>query len=253
MSARASVDLDARSFGSGQPVEFDPTTGPTTVRLHLGDLGLGTPGVPPGIVDLTPVGFSEVDLGLGPSHEVVVTPTDLTGTARALAEVGATIAPTSFVLTRERVDPTDRHRSDPEPALRRRIDVPTTLTLTPSDIALTVRLDRRADDAVLARLLGVNGGPADRRLTGVVEAAGWHAADGDLTTAWTTPFQYAAGSTLTVELTDPALTLTQPPRHHCRSALTVTQGADRHCSVALPPTARRRSRCLTASRLAVPS
>lgn len=226
---RQRVDLDARSFGSGQPVEFDPTTGPTTVRLHLGDLGLGTPGVPPGIVDLTPVGFSEVDLGLGPSHEVVVTPTDLTGTARALAEVGATIAPTSFVLTRERVDPTDRHRSDPEPALRRRIDVPTTLTLTPSDIALTVRLDRRADDAVLARLLGVNGGPrADRRLTGVVEAAGWHAADGDLTTAWTTPFQYAAGSTLTVELTDPAaLTLTQPldDHHSPITALTVTQGA----------------------------
>lgn len=234
--APLTVPLDARSFDRGQPVTFAPTAGPATLRIHLGDLGLGTPAPPPGIVDLTPVGLAEADLGLGPSREVVVTPTDLTDAARDVAADGVHV-PVTFVLTRERTAPANRYRSDPEPRMQRRIDVPATMTLIPDDVVLTVRLDQRAGDDVLAELLGIDGGPrADRRLTGVVDAAGWNAADGDPDTAWTTPFQYAAGSSLRLELTDPgALTITQPgDQHHSPITAVVVEQAGRRAVVTVP-------------------
>ncbi|MEX2625807.1 MAG: alpha-(1-_3)-arabinofuranosyltransferase family protein, partial [Ilumatobacteraceae bacterium] len=86
------------------------------------------------------VGFATVDAGLGPTTEVVHVPTvglDATGADTPLA----------IVLTRERVRPTDRWRNDPEPVLRRELTLPHDRRLRP---AITVRLDRRAGDAVLA-------------------------------------------------------------------------------------------------------
>ena len=63
---------------------------------------------------------------------------------------------------------------------------------------MTVRLDQRATDAVLAELLGIDGPRASARLTGVPSAAGWAAADGDAATAWITPFGHVVGAALAV-------------------------------------------------------
>ena len=81
---------------------------------------------------------------------------------------------------------------------------------------MTVRLDQRATDSVLADLLGISGPTASTRLVGAATAAGWAAADGDPSTAWTTPFSGAVGATL--DLTNDAETtrieLTQPSGEH---------------------------------------
>ena len=101
--------------------------------------------------------------------------------------------PLSYVFTRLRTRPSDRWRSDPEPAMVREFDVPTDRSFAP---AVTVRLDQRATDAVLADLLGIQGAVASSRLTGVATAAGWRATDGDPSTAWITPFGEAVGARL---------------------------------------------------------
>ena len=71
----------------------------------------------PGGTDSGPsaVGFAE--LGLGPNREVVDVPTGV------LDRVDPA-TPVSIVLTRERTDPLDRWRSDPEPAIVRRLSLP---------------------------------------------------------------------------------------------------------------------------------
>lgn len=191
------VALDERSLVVGQPVTFPPTDGPTTVRITLGPLA---PAPATGRPDRTPVGFAEIDTGLGPSPEVVVVPTDLTD---ALAAAGEPRVVT-YVLTRERVRPTNRWRADPEATIVREIEVPFDQDVA---VAVDVRLDRRASDAVLAELVGIEGPTASARLTGAPAAAGWAAADGDPATAWITPFNDVAGATLTVSLVDPGAPL----------------------------------------------
>ena len=76
--------------------------------------------------------------------------------------------PVAIVLTRERTDPLDRWRSDPEPSVVRRLALPRAL---PTDAAVTLRLDRRATDEVLASLTGQDRGDlVDRRLAGNPDA-----------------------------------------------------------------------------------
>lgn len=77
---------------------------------------------------------------------------------------------------------------------------------------VTVRLDARAGDELLAELLGSSGARADQRLVGVPRAAGWAATDDDPATAWITSFGAPVGATLTVHADEPVteLTLTQP-------------------------------------------
>jgi arabinofuranan 3-O-arabinosyltransferase len=100
------------------------------------------------------------------------------------------------VFTRLRTRSSDRWRSDPEPALVRELELSAPRSFAPE---VTVRLDQRASDDLLARLLGISGGQASRRLTGVATAAGWAATDGDAGTAWITPFGQAVGSSLRVD------------------------------------------------------
>ena len=121
--------------------------------------------------------------------------------------------PVSFVFTRLRTRPSDRWRSDPEPTMVRELELPTARSFVPQ---VSVRLDQRAPDAVLAGLLGISGPTASRRLTGTPTTAGWAAVDGDPATSWTTPFGAAVGATL--ELVNDAertsLELTQPSGEH---------------------------------------
>lgn len=215
---RFSVTLDDRSLVAGQPVEFPATTGPTTIRIYLGAMSGRRHAVGP---DRSGVGFAEIDTGLGASPEVVAVPTDLT---TALRE-GDVEVPVTFVLTRERVRPTDRLRSDPEWRIVRLLDVPFDQEVT---VGVDVRLDRRASDTVLASLLGIEGPTATSRLTGAAVAGGWAAADGDPATAWITPFGQAYGATLNVDLVDPAepLRIRQPVGNYSRiTRVALRQGA----------------------------
>lgn len=107
----------------------------------------------------------------------------------------------SLVFRRERVDATDRWRSDPESHVARRFELPVALDGTWS---VRLRLDRRAGDAVLNELSGIINGPTSLdRLVGIPEARAASAFDGQLETAWTSPFHAAVGSSLTIPL-DPA-------------------------------------------------
>ncbi len=215
---RFSVTLDDRSLVAGQPVEFPATNGPTTIRISLGSMTGRRHAVGP---DRAGVGFAEIDTGLGPSPEVVSVPTDLT---TALRDGGVDV-PVVYVLTRERVRPTDRLRTDPEWRIVRRIDVPFAQEV---EVAGDVRLDRRASDVVLASLLGIDGPTASSRLTGAPVAGGWAAADGDESTAWITPFGQVYGSTLTVDLVDPGrpLRIRQPVGNYSRiTRVVLGQGA----------------------------
>lgn len=185
------VDLDDRSFApAGQRVDIGPTNAASTITITIEDVVVPDPTIGPA---LAAVGFAEVDAGLSPTMEVVRPPAD---SAATIASAGDT--PVTFVLSRLRTRPTDRWRSDPEPALVRDIELPAARTLTP---VITVRLDQRAADDVLASLLGIAGPVASTRLVGASTAAGWAATDGDVATAWQTPFGGAVGAA--IDLTSP--------------------------------------------------
>ena len=113
---------------------------------------------------------------------------------------------------------------DPERRIIRQLDVPFDQAV---DVDATVRLDRRASDAVLADLLGITGPTATARLTGVPAAGGWAAADGHMGTAWITPFNEVVGTALHADLLDPdePLTLVQRPGNYSLvTSLRLTQG-----------------------------
>lgn len=190
-------------ISAGQRIDLGPVPAGATVSLEVAATS-SEPGHPGANAA---VGFSSVTAGLGtstlpPTLEVVVVPD------RAVTAAPEGL-PVSIVLTRERVGPTDRWRDDPEPLLRRSIALPREVS---TELDITVRLDRRAGDEVLARLLGTGDATADRRLDGVVEAAGWMALDGRAETAWITPVGRAVGSRLVVDASGPLgqVSLVQP-------------------------------------------
>jgi arabinofuranan 3-O-arabinosyltransferase len=148
------------------------------------------------------VGFSEIVTGRPPTVEVVRVPTDALG---AVADE----TPLTVALTRQRVDPMDRWRDDPERRLVREVELPSHREL---DTSVEVRVDRRASDEALAALFGWPAW-ATSRLTGSVANAGVAAIDGDPSTAWITAFDEAPGAILTIHgVTEPvsSITVRQP-------------------------------------------
>ena len=178
----AEVALDASSLvGTGQRVRI-PGSGSLTITI----LAVAPR---PGGTDTGPsaVGFAE--LGIGRHVEVVRTP-------RLPADLTAS-TPLDIVLTRLRVDPMNRWRSDPEPSLVRQFTTPGPRTF---DATVTLQGSHRASDPVLATIDHTQGAMASARLTGDVNSRGIYATDGDPRTAWTSPFGSAVGLTLTVPL-----------------------------------------------------
>jgi arabinofuranan 3-O-arabinosyltransferase len=139
---------------------------------------------------LNGVGFAEAKVDdLAPTEEVVTLPADA---ARS------TNPRTAIVLTRWRVDPTNRWRADPEVALDRSFDVGAAGTY---HLSVSGRLDQRADDSALDSLLRLTTAPtATTRVAGSAGSAAWAALDGNPATAWTTGFDQAVGSTITIPL-----------------------------------------------------
>ncbi len=190
-SAPLDVTLDDTSLVEpGQTVQL-PDSGPVTITITgVGPRAGGTD------TGASAVGFAE--LGLGTHTEVVHMPSFDAGNA-----------PLAVVMTRLRTDPMNRWRSDPEPTLVRAFSLSGDHAF---NATVTLHRNDRADDTVLDALGAMSGPVADRRATGDPAARGIFAADGDLATAWTSPFTDVIGSRLTFDQTGPvdALTLVQP-------------------------------------------
>ena len=230
-----SVTLDERSLSAaGQRVELAPTSGPSTVTMTIDSVVVPDATIGPALAG---VGLAEIDTGLGPTTEVVRPPADAVDVIAAAGD-----APVSFVFTRLRTEPTDRWRSDPEPSLVRQFELPRARLLAPE---ITVRLDRRASDEVLAGLLGITGPLASPRLTGAATAAGWAAADGDDTTAWVTPLSGAVGATLDLRSGTgvDSFTIAQPAGDYSPiTGLRLRAGGDTIEVLVPPPTPTARAR-----------
>lgn len=219
------IDLDETSLaGSGQRFDIDPTVGPALVTITIAATTAAQPPVGDAIGG---VGFAEIDLGLGPTIEYIRPPIDALDVS-----ADAPQTPLSIVLTRLRVDPTDRWRSDPEPLLRRRfpLDRPAMFATD-----ATVRLDQRASGPVLAGLLGESV-IDDGHLLGVPTARGAAAFDGDASTSWITPFGEPTGHLVTINGSGSTQTLqvSQPTGDYSPvTELTVTD-ADGTLDVSVP-------------------
>jgi arabinofuranan 3-O-arabinosyltransferase len=183
-----SVVLDDSSLdGTGQDVTIPTLRSGGSVTIEITGI---TPGRFPAAASLAGVGFSEIDLGLGPTTEIVRVPTDgLDAVSRD--------TPLALVFTRWRTDPIDPWRADPERDISRRFELGDDRTF---DATVTLRLDQRATDALLADFLtpATSGSTplATSRVTGGVAQRGAAAVDGDVSTSWVTPFDDAIGSAL---------------------------------------------------------
>jgi arabinofuranan 3-O-arabinosyltransferase len=195
---RRITSVEVRGDGWSQDVTFADDAIDVVLDRAATSLTLVIGGV---TVGRDPVGFAEIDTGLGATEEVVVVPTD------ALSLVGD--APLALVFTRERIDATDRRRDDPETVLTREFTLSQAASFEPT---ITARLDPDADDRILAGLLGVPTATASGSLEGVLAARAWAAIDGDPATAWRSPFGPFDGQWLEVTPEADALQLviTQP-------------------------------------------
>ena len=100
------IELDETSF-EGQTISDPSFADMTTLDIEITDVSDGDAAL---AASRAGVGFAEVDLGRGPTTEVIRVPVD-----------AVTEGPLAIVLTRLRVDPSDPWRGDPEPALVRSI------------------------------------------------------------------------------------------------------------------------------------
>ncbi len=190
--------LDARSHSpSGQTVEFAEVSA-STVQLEITDLDFGVYATYPGV---SPVGFAEVRIGASPEplSETIRTPVAL------IERLGSDLDDhdLSVVLTRERSNPAEPVRNDPEPEMRRWVPMPAGRSF---EVSGALRLSATAPEPQIDALLGRTGTLAGSamtarssgRLPGDLHSAASFAFDDDPTTAWTGVF--GPGSSQWLEL-----------------------------------------------------
>ncbi|HUP76303.1 MAG TPA: alpha-(1-_3)-arabinofuranosyltransferase family protein [Acidimicrobiales bacterium] len=149
-------------------------------------------------------GFSEIQIPGVRVEELTVLPTavlDLLGSSAANA-------PLAFTLSRQRANPAEPVRTDPELSMRRILDLPAPSTLT---LGGTARVSAGADEIALDRLLGwarsgVAAVRSSERLAGAITARASSAIDGSTSTVWSTPFVGISGQTWEAAFTS-AITL----------------------------------------------
>jgi arabinofuranan 3-O-arabinosyltransferase len=187
---------DASRKGGGQRVAFSPRT-VTRIEITVEADNIGKKATYDG---LSPVGFAEVGIPGVQAREIVRLPTDLLRMAGTRAASHDLVV----VLSRERVNPGELVRSDPERSMARTFSLPAARGF---DLEGTVRLSADAPDDVVDRLLGIpdatQGGvtvTSTDHLAGDLESRASAAVDGDPATAWQTPFVGVTGQSVTVTL-----------------------------------------------------
>lgn len=179
-------------------------------------------------------GFAEIEIPGVSVREFVVTPT-------VLSKEAPSGAPLAFVLSRQRANPAEPVRADPEPALARIIELG-----TPQRLALsgTARLNPGADDALLDQLLGarspdVRAVRGTEHLPGALATRASAALDANPATAWSTPLVGISTQRWTAELNKPItlasldLTLVNDNLHSSLRSLTL-QVDDQQVELAVP-------------------
>lgn len=206
----AAVELDERSRSEpGQRVELGVEA--SVIEIEITATDLDRLRIYPGI---DPVGFAEVDLGLGPTTEVIRTPRAL------LDQLGPDLNrhDLAVVLTRERSDPREPVRADPEPHMVRAVPLPTEREAT---LQGTARLSAAAPSPVIDALLGLRAGSeatvtatSSGRLAGDLPSRASAVLDGNPATAWTAAFGPQTGRWIEIALAAPTLdqTLNQEAR-----------------------------------------
>jgi arabinofuranan 3-O-arabinosyltransferase len=107
----------------------------------------------------------------------------------------------SYLFTRQRIDPATPNESPAERFLVREFTVPDSRSFVLSG---EIRVSGRASEEALSALFGDDVAVrTDRSLRGSPASRGASAFDGDLNTAWQTPFDEVVGATVTVEHGEP--------------------------------------------------
>ncbi|TML08577.1 MAG: DUF3367 domain-containing protein [Actinobacteria bacterium] len=146
-------------------------------------------------------GFGEIEIPGVHVEELTVMPTAVL----QLLGSNATGAPLAFTLSRDRANPAEPVRADPELSMHRILDLPAPLTLT---LDGTARLNPGADDELLDQLLGegragIASARSTEHLPGAITSRASAAIDGSTATAWSTPFAGIAGQTWKAEFAAP--------------------------------------------------
>ncbi len=191
---------DSSLIPSGQTIEFPSPVIATTWDIEIIDVDFPQQATYP--VGVSPVGFGEVRLGedARPILEQVRTP-------RAFVDrLGDDLDEhdLSVVLSRERSNPSEPVRDDPEAAIVRLVPLPAARTF---EVAGSVRLSAYADEVIIDGLVGRSAGVdgvglsawSSGRLPGDLRSAASSALDGDRSTAWTGVFGPQAGQSITIE------------------------------------------------------
>ena len=195
--------LGAQSHGApGQTVEFADVTA-SEVQVEITDLDLGVFATYPGV---SPVGFAEVLIGASqqPLYETIRTPVAL------IEALGSDLDDhdLSVVLTRERSNPAEPVRDDPEPEMQRWVPIPAGRSF---EVSGAVRLSAAAPESQIDELLGRSGTPSglemtarsSGRLPGDLDSAASFAFDDDPNTAWTGVFGPQADQWLELDMAEP--------------------------------------------------
>lgn len=178
------LELDPESWlPAGQSIEFDPVEG-RRFDLVIADLDFPRQDTYP--VGISPVGFAEIRLGdMTATTEWIRLPTAF------LSSLGPTADDhgLSYVLTRERSNPQEPVRDEPEAGMRRLINNPTARTF---EMLGTARLSAHASGATLDNALGRSAAGLTFSSTGWLEgdltALPSAALDDNLSTAFTGDF-----------------------------------------------------------------
>ena len=230
---------DASRSEPGQVVTFERRT---FTRLEIG-VAADNIGDRPRWGGVSGVGFAEVALG-DPAirvEEVIRPPTDVLDVPR----VDTLDHRLSILFARERSDPSEPVRTDPEAAIVRAVRLPTDRSFS---FLGTARLSAYVPDEVIDALVGA-GGPgrvvarSSSRLPGSLAHRAAAAIDGDPATAWSPSFLDQVGHWVEYETARPVtldrldLRLVADGRHSVPTRLRIEPVDGRPVSVEVPPVA----------------
>jgi len=177
--------LDPSSWNPpGQKIALRPHEPASVYELDLVDLSIA-PRV--NYAGVAPVGFAEVLMGNAPPvAESLRLPVAF------MSRVGADLDrhDLSIVMTRERSNPQEPVRTDPEPEIQRDVELPSFRTFAVEGAArVSATVDKQLVDELLGRATGIDGSPlvarASATLPGDLNSLASFAFDGDRDTAWT--------------------------------------------------------------------